>query len=138
MKYEKYSDSEPSSLPYIVYFFNIWVKEFKNGPSKICGRQTLQKMWSDMVWLGRFNKFYLAHSWIPWPIFLKSQKFFHSLGLAWEIYRQFLVNFSSQSAFMQVTDQRATRTMQNLFSVSLLTSFHFHQFVYRNIIWNTC
>ena len=33
----------------------IWVKVFKNGPSKICGRQPLKK-------------FYLLHFWIPWLI----------------------------------------------------------------------
>ena len=34
---------------------NIWVKVFKNGPSKICGRKPLKN--------------YLVHSWIPWPIY---------------------------------------------------------------------
>ena len=35
----------------------IWDKVFENGPSKICGRQPL-------------NKIYLVHSWILEPIFL--------------------------------------------------------------------
>ena len=33
----------------------IWVKVFKNGSSKICGRQP-------------FKKIYLIYFWIPWPI----------------------------------------------------------------------
>ena len=37
----------------------IWVKVFKNGPSKIYGRQFLKAV---------FHKFYLVHSWIPWTI----------------------------------------------------------------------
>ena len=57
---------------------NIWDKVFKNGPSKICGRQPLKitkgmyglikadhttsKFWKAV------HKFYLAHSWIPFPI----------------------------------------------------------------------
>ena len=50
----------------------IWIKVFQNDPSKTF------KKWSDMVCLGRwyyfkifkavFHKFYLDHSWIPWPI----------------------------------------------------------------------
>ena len=46
--------------------YYIWVKVFKNGPSKICGKQALKKF-SDMVCLGRpvSHKFYLVHSRIP-------------------------------------------------------------------------
>ena len=36
----------------------IWVKVFKNGPSKICGRQP-QKVLPDKA---VFHKFYLIHS----------------------------------------------------------------------------
>ena len=50
----------------------IRVKVFKNGPSKICGRQPL-KNWSDMVTSNFlkavFHKFYSVHSWIPWSIY---------------------------------------------------------------------
>ena len=51
----------------MIYFINIWVKVFKNGPSKIFGRQPLK----NLKWYGEkavFHKFYLVHSWIPWPI----------------------------------------------------------------------
>ena len=37
----------------------VWYKVFKNGPIKICERQSLKAV---------FHKFYLVHSWIPWPI----------------------------------------------------------------------
>ena len=37
----------------------IWDKVFKNGPSKICGRQPV------------FHKFHLVHSWILCPIYQK-------------------------------------------------------------------
>ena len=47
----------------------IWVKVFKNGPNKICGRQPLK----NLKWYGllkaAFHKFYLVYSWIPWLIF---------------------------------------------------------------------
>ena len=47
-------------------FTATWVKVFKNGPSKICGRQPLK----NLKWyLGRkavLYKLYLVHSWIPW------------------------------------------------------------------------
>ena len=41
-------------------------KIFKNGPSKICGRQPLK----NLKWYGLpiFHKFYLVHSWILCPI----------------------------------------------------------------------
>ena len=57
--------------------FYKWVKVFKNGPSKICGKQPLKKLkeyglpkqtiplqtFSKAV----FHKFYLVHSWILCP-----------------------------------------------------------------------
>ena len=69
----------------------IWVKVFKNGPNKICGRQPLKNLkWygllrqtiSDMLCSGRlYHKFYLVHSWIPWPIWcLEAWVYFHSFG----------------------------------------------------------
>ena len=47
----------------------MWVKVFRNGPSKICGRQPLE-IWSNMVCLKQsvFHKFYLVHSRIHWSI----------------------------------------------------------------------
>ena len=58
------------SFPILCYK---WIKTFKNGPNKICGRQPLKNR-SDMVCLSTsnllkavFHKFYLVHSWIPWP-----------------------------------------------------------------------
>ena len=58
--------------------FWIWGKVFKNGPSKVCGKQPL-KIWRGMVYLKQtllpskclkavFHKFYLVHSWILCPI----------------------------------------------------------------------
>ena len=59
---------------------NIWDKVFKNGPSKISGRQPLK----NLKWYGLpqqtnhitsnflkdvFHKFYLIHSWILCPIY---------------------------------------------------------------------
>ena len=54
-----------------------WVKVFKNGPGKICGRQSLKYLkWyglpkqtiSLQIFLKAvFHKLYSAHSWIPWP-----------------------------------------------------------------------
>ena len=41
---------------------NNWVKVFKNGPSKICGRQPLSNLLKAV-----FHNFYLISSWIPWP-----------------------------------------------------------------------
>ena len=58
-----------------------WFKVFKNGPSTICERQPL-KIWSDTICFGRshrfkllmavFDKFYLVHSWISWPIWVRT------------------------------------------------------------------
>ena len=46
---------------------NKWNKVFKNGPSKICGRQPLKNLkWN--VLKAVFHEFYLVHSWMPWPI----------------------------------------------------------------------
>ena len=61
--------------------YHILVKVFKNGPSKICGRQAS----NTLKWYGLpsrsyhnhitsnfskavFHKFHLVNSWIPWPI----------------------------------------------------------------------
>ena len=48
----------------------MWVKVFKNGSSKIFGRQPLK----NVQWYGLlkavFHKFYLIHSWIPWPMWM--------------------------------------------------------------------
>ena len=53
------------------------VKVFKNGPSKICGRQPFKKF--EVLWSASadhitsdflkavFHKFYLVYSWIHWP-----------------------------------------------------------------------
>ena len=43
---------------------NNCVKVFKNGPSKICGRKPLKNL---NFLKAVFYKFYLVHSWIPWP-----------------------------------------------------------------------
>ena len=52
----------------------ILVKLFKNGSSKICGRQPL----NNLKWYGPYHfkffkgyltKFFLVHSWIPWLIY---------------------------------------------------------------------
>ena len=65
-----------------IYVRVIWVKVFKIGPIKVCRRQPLKNLWSDMICLSRpyhfkftsnfwkdvIHKFYLVHSWIPWPI----------------------------------------------------------------------
>ena len=58
--------------------FMIWVQVFKNGPSKICGRQRLKSLKgysllkqtiSLQIFLRAvFHKFYLVHSWILWLI----------------------------------------------------------------------
>ena len=57
--------------------WSIWVKVFKNVPSKICGRQPLKNLkWyglqadqiSSNLLKAVFHKFYLVDSWIPWPI----------------------------------------------------------------------
>ena len=44
---------------------NKWDKLLKNGPTKICGRQLLKLK-------AVFHKFYLAHSWIPYPFIVTS------------------------------------------------------------------
>ena len=54
----------------------IWVKVFKNGASKICGRQPLKNLkWHDLLssnfLKAVFHKFYLVHSWILCPIYLE-------------------------------------------------------------------
>ena len=52
----------------------IWVKVSKNGPSKLCGKQPLKNLkWHGLPKQSNclktvFHKFYLVHSWIPWPI----------------------------------------------------------------------
>ena len=56
-----------------------WVKVFKNGPSKICGRQPLKYLkWYDHITSNIlkavFHKFYLVHSWISWPKWPKIQQ----------------------------------------------------------------
>ena len=43
---------------------NIWVKVFKNGPIKICGRR-LSKIWSDMVYLSRRYHFKFFKGCLP-------------------------------------------------------------------------
>ena len=60
------------------YLKYMWDKVFKNEPSKICGRQPLKNLklygllYADhitaYVLKVVFHKFYLFHSWIPWPI----------------------------------------------------------------------
>ena len=44
---------------------NKWDKLLKNGPTKICGRQLLKLK-------AVFHKFYLVHSWIPYPFIVTS------------------------------------------------------------------
>ena len=61
------------------FYANIWVKVFKNGPSKICGRQPLKNLkryglpkadhTPSNYLKAILNKFYLVHSWIPCHIF---------------------------------------------------------------------
>ena len=43
------------------------VKVFKNGPSKICGRQSLKNSRHFKILRLSSTDFYLIHSWIPWP-----------------------------------------------------------------------
>ena len=41
----------------LINFKNIWVKLLKNGPSKVCGRQTLKKFtWSVLEYLDRYEQ----------------------------------------------------------------------------------
>ena len=54
----------------------IWVKVLKNGPSKIYKRQPLKNLKGYSLPKQTINflkavlhKFYLVHSWIPWPIY---------------------------------------------------------------------
>ena len=62
---QAYPSSRPDNLwmasklnsNYVLSYINIWVKVFKNGPSKIRGRQP------NFV-KAVFHKFYLVHSWI--------------------------------------------------------------------------
>ena len=53
----------------------IWIKVFKNGPSKICGRRPLKNLkWYCLptnFLKALFHKFYFVHSWIPQPIWCK-------------------------------------------------------------------
>ena len=54
--------------PYSITLKNLtiqWVKIFKNGPSKICGRHPLKNLKEYLKAV--FCKFYLVHSWILWP-----------------------------------------------------------------------
>ena len=50
---------------------HIWIKVFKNGPSKICGRQPLLRhtISVHITLKAVFHEFFLVHSWIPWPIY---------------------------------------------------------------------
>ena len=54
----------------------IWVKVFKNGPSRICGRQPLKYLkWYDYHIASKFlkavfHKFQLVHFWMSWPIYM--------------------------------------------------------------------
>ena len=41
---------------------NNWDKVFKNGPSKICGRQPLKNLKGSNFLKALFHKFYLVHS----------------------------------------------------------------------------
>ena len=43
------------------------VKVFKNGPSKICGRQSMKNSRHFKILRLPSTDFYLIHSWIPWP-----------------------------------------------------------------------
>ena len=47
----------------------MWVKVFKNGPSKICGRQSLGRPYRSIFLKGCLPQIYLVHSWILWPMF---------------------------------------------------------------------
>ena len=49
---------------YVLLVRNIWIKAFKNGPSKICRRQSLKNL-SDMVCLSRPNHFKLFKGCLP-------------------------------------------------------------------------
>ena len=57
----------------IFWHIEKWDKIFKNGPSKICGKQPLKNLkWYGLLHITSFlkavfQKFYLVHSWIPWP-----------------------------------------------------------------------
>ena len=48
-----------------------WVKVFKTGQKKICGRQPLKhlKCITSNVLMAVFQSFYFVHSWIPWLTF---------------------------------------------------------------------
>ena len=50
----------------------IWDKVFKNGPSKICGRQPLKSFLKAV-----FHKFYLVQSWILCPTWDWSRNTLH-------------------------------------------------------------
>ena len=54
-----------------------WVKVFKNGLSRTCGRQPLKNLkWYDLPYItsiflkAAFHKFYLVYSWIPSRIYI--------------------------------------------------------------------
>ena len=55
----RYLNNPSDTLPFRYHYddlISIWVKVFKNGPSKICGRQTLKNFnWSILEYFDPFK-----------------------------------------------------------------------------------
>ena len=51
-------------------------KVFKNGPSKICGRQPLKNLKKYDLLKAVFHKFYFVHFWTLCPIWIQAAYFF--------------------------------------------------------------
>ena len=108
-----------------------WDKVFKNGPSKICGRQPK----FEVIWSAVFNKFYLDHSWILCPICT-----LHVFTLlAYLLVYLFICDFS-WSYIMLVKTRSLEFSAQwifcsiNLFEFSLITS----SVIKANARYNSC
>ena len=76
----------------------IWNKVFKNGPSEICGRQSLKNLKRyglpkaghipSIFLKAVFHEFYLVHSWILCPIWISQKSWTHDLAsLFWKIFK---------------------------------------------------
>ena len=69
-------------MPNNFYFRDRWIKVFKNGPSKICGRQPL-KIWRSMVFLSKCPKWNLSFYIFSGRVFCKVWKIGNSSWTKW-------------------------------------------------------
>ena len=114
---------------------NIWVKVFKNGASKIRGRQPPKKF--EVIWFASadyitssflkavFHKFYLLHFWIPWLLSISSN--YDSLI---PIIGDWGAVFLSISVFCLSSKHSCYKTLPSIYVCLIVSSFLFKLWLY--------